>query len=667
MSFKVFQEAISKQFESLSGQELFYTDVSRDEIWDTYLHSYPEGSNPMFKERTEHDCNCCKQFIRTCGSVVKVNQDGSRSSIWDVTIGGYPVYQAVADAMSALVKSKPIVNVFKHYERSLGRVAHHVVLKDGTTTKFFHFHHTLPSLQVMAKDKIDSYKGLNTANKQVLERSVKEITDESVDVVLDLIGQNSLYRGEEHKSILTLLKQLKREYKTADNKDSYLWLKSISLGGAAKIRNTVIGTLLTDISEGVDLEVAVKSFETKVAPTNYKRPTALVTKGMIDKAEKMVAELGIEESLYRRYAVAEDITINNVLFADRSLKKVMGVFDDLKGTAKEKQPDLSKVQEIGIDEFIANVVPNASSIELYLENSHVNNLVSLIAPVHPEAKGIFKWGNNFSWSYNGEVTDSIKERVKAAGGSVTGDLRASLSWYNHDDLDLHALTPSNEHIYFCARIGAKTKGKLDVDMNAGGRYSREPVENITWDKKETLTEGVYKIYVNQYSQRESKDVGFELELEFMGTVWNFVYDKVVKGNVPVVEFKYSKKDGIQIISSLPSTTKSKQAWGVDTCAYRKVSTIMHSPNHWDGEQTGNKHWFFMLEGCTNPDSSRGFYNEFLSNDLMEHRKVFELLGSKLKAPYSDKQLSGVGFSSTKQASVLCKVGGTFNRTVKIKF
>lgn len=49
--------------------------------------------------------------------------------------------------------------------------------------------------------------------------------------------------------------------------------------------------------------------------------------------------------------------------------------------------------------------------------------------------------NNFSWAYTGGITDSIKERVKQAGGNVDGELRISLSWFNFDDLDLHVIEP----------------------------------------------------------------------------------------------------------------------------------------------------------------------------------------------------------------------------------
>jgi len=94
---------------------------------------------------------------------------------------------------------------------------------------------------------------------------------------------------------------------------------------------------------------------------------------------------------------------------------------------------------------------------------------------------------------------------------------------------------------------------------------------------------------------------------------------------------------------------------------------MNSPNHWDGECTGNKHVFFMLKDCNNPDKARGFYNEFLSDNLNTHRKVFEVLASKMKADPTTDQLSGLGFSTTKKDHVICRVTGSFNRMIKVIF
>jgi hypothetical protein len=95
--------------------------------------------------------------------------------------------------------------------------------------------------------------------------------------------------------------------------------------------------------------------------------------------------------------------------------------------------------------------------------------------------------------------------------------------------------------------------------------------------------------------------------------------------------------------------------------------VLNSPNHWNGRQIGNRHFFFILDKCLNPDPTRGFYNEFLKDELRDHRKVFELVSSKMKTKPSDKQLSGVGFSSTQENSLICRVSGKFDRTVMITF
>jgi len=65
----------------------------------------------------------------------------------------------------------------------------------------------------------------------------------------------------------------------------------------------------------------------------------------------------------------------------------------------------------------------------------------------------------------------------------------------------------------------------------------------------------------------------------------------------------------------------------------------------------------VLEGCKVTEPIRGFYNEFLTNDLEPHRKVFEVLGSKTKCQPTDKQLSGVGFSETRSDVVTAIADG----------
>lgn len=664
--FKTFKIAVDTQLASMAAMGLFSTNVSKDDLWDTYIASFPEGTNPIYRERTEHDCSCCKQFIRAAGNTVTI-LNNELISIWDVEIGG--TYQVVADALSALVKSQPIDTVFLSKEKHLGTDHNHEMI-DGNSKRWDHFHYELPAKYVIQGESIGTKRGDFNTSKSVFQRALTEITVDAVSTVLELIEQNSLYRGAEHKATVQKFLQQKQYFNRipAGEQDNYCWAMTNDYRDIARIRNSSIGTLLTDISEGMELDQAVKSFETKVAPENYKRPTALITKGMIDKAQAKVAELGMEDSLARRHAVVDDLTINNVIYADRSAKQAMNVFDELAEAIPDKVKNLDKVDEVSITDFIHNILPKADSIELLFENRHENNLMSLVAPVNADAPNMLKWGNNFSWAYNGDIADSIKDRVKKAGGSVTGDLRCSLAWFNRDDLDIHVKEPCGNRIHFSAMKNHVTGGNLDVDMNAGS-CSPNPVENITWPDKAKMREGVYELLVHNYTKRSADNPGFDMEIEFGGTIHSFHYDKAVKSkeHVVVAQFKYTHAAGIEFIKSIPSSKASKEVYEVQSEKFQKVTLVMNSPNHWDGEETGNKHYFFIMDKCKNDQRVRGFFNEFLKNELHEHRKVFEVLGAKMKAEPSDDQLSGLGFSSTQRNHAYFKVTGSFARTVKVTF
>lgn len=674
MDFKPFKLAVAAQFGRMAKHQLFRTSVDKDALWDTYLGSFPEGSNPIFKERTEHDCNCCKQFIRAVGNAVAII-DGQVVSIWDVKAGD-PNYQAVADALSALVKSRPIADEFLHYERTAGTDRNFQDTVAGVQA-WDHFFVNIPQAYVVKGADIASRLSESRSSHDVLARSLAEITDDAVATVLELIAQGSLYRGEEHKFVVDAFRKLKADWKRQSPaaRDAFVWVQCTSKvlpASVSRVRNTVIGTLMTDLAEDKDLDAAVASFEAMVAPMNYKRPTALITKAMIEKAKETIKALGLTSALLRRYATINDITINNIIFADAGARATLtgsDVFDELASKVPVRKL-LDQVAEVSIEAFLTDILPRATSLELMVDNAHEGNFMSLIAPAEPTARRLFKWGNQFSWSYNGEMADSVKERVKKAGGNVTGDLCCRLAWYNHDDLDFHMIEPSGYEIYFGSR-GRKSPngGDLDVDMNAGMGKTRQPVENIFYGSRASMKEGVYILNVHNFAQRETVDVGFEVELDFMGTVHRFVHEKAVKtkSTVTVVKFNYSKKDGIKFIESLPSTQASREVWGMQTQTFQKVNVMMMSPNHWDGQNVGNKHYFFMLEGCLNSGTARGFFNEFLIEELNPHRKVIEVVGSKMKAEASSSQLSGLGFSSTQRNSVLCRVKGAFSRVVKIVF
>lgn len=681
MNFLVFKNAVAKQFERLRKNDMFRTDVEKDDLWKTYIGSFPVGSDPILKARSEHDCNCCKQFIRAIGNCVAVI-DGKLESIWDIDVSDKePHYQVVADALSALVKSKAIKDEFLHIERVAGTEKTYSQVVDGGVTTWNHFHVHIPFGANGDKNFVTKGEDVGTrlnksrTAKEVFKRGLDELALDDIDTVLELIQQDSLYRGAEFKWMVEAFRTEKIAYNKIPqaNRDSYVWLRSKAVSPVvADFRGSMIGSLVVDLSKGVELEDSVKMYESKAAPANYKRPTALVTKAMIDNAKKKIVELGLVSALERRYATLEDININDILFADRSAKKAItgDVFSEIADKVTSKVKNLDKVEEVSIEKFLSDILPKAESLEVMLENRHNGNLVSLIAPVDPTANGMFKWNNQFSWSYNGDMADSMKERVKQAGGNVTGDLCCRLAWEDKNDLDFHIYEPSGYHLYFGNRSTKSVSGGLlDVDANGGSGPMLHPVENIFYSNKATMQEGVYKLVVHQFNRRVTTDVGFDAEIDFMGTVYHFHYDKPVKAGeqVTVAEFNYSKKDGLTIIKSLPSTQSSKDVWNMATQTFQKVNVLMMSPNYWGGQGVGNKHYFFMLDGCQNEGKARGFFNEFLKPELDVHRKVIEMVGSKMKTEESSNQLSGIGFSSTQRNSLLCRVKGTFTRTLKIVF
>lgn len=685
MEFKDFRNMISDHFKTMTKDvdRLFEVGVDKDEMWNTYLDSFPTGTNEIFRKRREYDCSCCRQFVKQIGSAVVI-KNNKLETIWDLGIHD-DKFEPVAKAMSDFVRRHCVTDVYVSKLKKVGTEYNYEQYENGTMKKWEHF-------QIILDDKfvdktarsIGDIKGGFRDTKNVFKRSLDEISMDALETVLELINSNTLYKGEEWKTILMEFKRYKKEYEklsSDDVRDLYTWENSVKAGIAiGRIRNHSIGTLLVNVSNEMDLDTAVKKYEQIVAPTNYKRPKAIFTKKMLEDAKKTISELGYMDSLNRRFATLDDITVNNILFSNKDAAKRISdssdIFGELEKQAVVNPRKFSRVEEITANDFIKNVLPSAKEVEVLVENKHSNNFVSLIAPCNKDSKSMFKWNNGLSWAYSGNITDSdMKQNVKAAGGNVDGVLRFSIQW-NEDgrdncDLDAHCIEPNRNEIYFsnCRKPSLSSMtGQLDVDIiHPNGKVA---VENITWSDKSKMKPGVYKFFVNQYSG--SARNGFRAEIEFNGEIYSFDYSNSMRTgqDVYVADVILDTNGEFTIKEKISGNSKvsSRTVWGISTNEFTPVSVVCYSPNYFDEQDgIGHRHLFFMLNGCKNDEEPNGYYNEFLKSELEKHKRVFEALGSKCHVEDSEDQLSGIGFSMTKRAELVVKVKGATERILKIKF
>jgi len=672
--FSTFAKIVAASFQAVAeAPQVYVTGVNGDALYQRYLSAFPEGTNPIFKKVTKHECSSCRHFIRRAGSVVSVDDRGAIRTVWDEAAEEAPKpYNVVANVLRDDVRAANIADLFRvgAREAGFGAAVTRSMDPDGNALTWSHLHtgEIPPALRVTSPDQA---RGDYRTTVAVFTRGLVELAPSAIDTVLALIEANNLYRGAEHKVAVEQFKAAQEAFcgKNQYARDVFAWTHAT--GPASRFRNTVIGTLVQDLSDGVDVEHAVKSFEQKVAPTNYKRTSAVITPGMVKKAMETIEALGLEPALERRFATIKDISVNDVKWVDGSVKPAMkgGIGDVLMQAATtgpvNAKKDEERAEDIGLEAFVAQVLPEATAMEVLLKGEHLGNLMSLTAPVHPEPKQLFRWSNDFAWSYGGNVTDSIAERVKKAGGKVEGaTLRVSLSWHNYDDLDLHIYEPAGrgansmrDHIFFGCKRGA-TGGVLDVDMNAGGGHTREAVENVVWMDK--MPSGAYKVVVNNYRKRESSDVGFVVEVECGGKLSHYSYNKAVRDKQDVHVVTLGVEEGrVERVEAgdpaIAAANISQTRWGLTTEQYVKVDAVTLSPNYWGDNAVGNKHTFFVLHGATCDEPARGIYNEFLHPRLEAHRKVFEVIGDKTKCQPTEGGLSGLGFSSTKKTDVVVRV------------
>lgn len=695
---------------------LFRVKMTGDSIWNLYLDSFPEDQDPVFRDpkSSVHNCNHCKNFIRRYGNIVAIDKDTFKLiSLFDVDTDDIE-YADVAKALSSKIKKSKVSEVFFETFNSLNSLPYEKcskansifrlgidrnakiytreealkfgVVSEGQTMMFNHLHIDLPRQYVnMSGASIEAICANYRDNKNVFQRAMEEISLDTLLLVRDLINQESLLDGKTHLHKVEAMIPLKKKYDELAkvDRDNWCWINSFDFQ-YAKFKNELIGTLCSDLSSGEEINKACETWNKRVDPVNYMKASAPITKKQIDEAKKFIEDNGYSESFDRRMATIDDIKASEILhmnIGDGKMKSV-SILDGLAPTkpSQHKKNEFLGIDEVPIEKFMKDILPQCTSVEAFFTSSHQENLVTLTTANNPESKAIFKWPNNYSWTFNGNLAgkSQIRNAVQSKGGLVDGVLRFSIMWAENDptdnsDLDAWASEPGGMSIGYSTgfrkdrgNLRTPMSGQLDIDITNPSEYNHKNiVENIAWNDISKMKNGVYKFFVNPFSNRGSK--GFKAEVEFNGEIYSYEFKASVVSKVTVAEV--TLKDGnFEISHKIPEVgVSSKEIYGINTNQFHKVNLMCLSPNHWDGNSVGNKYYFFMLDKCKSPISIRGFHNENLISDLLSHRKVMEVLGSTLSVPSTEKQLSGLGFNATVRDELVVRLQGNFKRVIKIKF
>lgn len=687
--------------------KLFRSEITGGEVWNLWLQGFEP--DPIFRdpESSVHNCNLCNNFIRRYGNIVAIDENYNVVTMFDITAD--TEYKGSCESISFVLKESKVTEVFietlnelkslpyeactKHNEVFQLGIAENVKrytkeeaekfgrVKENEIVKFHHLNLKLNKLFVdMTNSSAEQIMAGFRDAKNVFQRAMETISLDTLKLVRDLISQGSLLDGTTHLHKIDHIIPLKRQYDdlAQNQKDNWCWINSYKMP-YAKFRNELIGVLCSELSEGKELNDACQSWNKRVDPANYMRAVAPITKRQIEEAKKFVEENGYVESFDRRHATIDDIKVSEILHSNvgNGAVKSVSIFDEVKATStRHKRSEFDKIETVSIDKFMTEILPGCTSIEAFFTSQQKGNLVSLTTS-NEESKQIFKWNNPYSWTFNGNLAgkSQIKEAVKSRGGNVNGDLRISLSFPDTtNDYDLHVLEPSGTHIYYSnVRVQHQSSGVLDLDAQGvdGHQQPEKRVENVVYTEKSRMQKGMYKVIVNNYSRNGLK-IPFFLEVEFEGEIMLLKLNhKLQSDQVEALtvffdgqNFDVKPAPEMEIVESGLLT---QTIYGLETNKFHKVNLVCLSPNHWGENNTGNKHYFFMLEGCKTDLPIRSFHAENLLPELAQHRKVLDTLALTRMIEPAEKQLSGLGFNSTIVDEVVLKLQGSHKRVIKVRF
>lgn len=347
--------------------------------------------------RQTYVCHACRSFVNSYGGLVTIDEDGMQRSItWpalDSGVSDWPFCYALAN-LRQIISGAPVSGVFLSPLRTWGTPVSPPTKAGHVWT---HLSVDVPPALRYAGVKLTA--GQTMAEKRedhrILGQAVGAYPLALAEQALAVVGTGQLVRTEHIQGVAQWFCDLHKKLsatKHQQRRANLLW-RAVATAppGWCHIGSTMIGTLLDDLKSGLSFTDCKRSFDAKMHPLQYQRPQAAPREGQIDRAEKLVAQLGIASSLERRMASLDDIQE----WAWRHLTpNGQQVEEGFFANLRTRAPAINMAtgtRTMTWVKFAETVVPHAEHIACWIPAAPWQRYGQLTTAVHPDAPPILQW------------------------------------------------------------------------------------------------------------------------------------------------------------------------------------------------------------------------------------------------------------------------------------
>lgn len=344
-------------------------------LYGLFLSKLPEDRRQVYQ------CSTCRRFVEEYGGLVSIDEQGKTTAIaWQAPAPDF--FEEAVLAVRKKVQGANVTGVFRTSKPELGT---------PVTGPWRHL--SSPSYDLQGYKAVEYMRRVNEGYG-VLRRAVSKYSIEAVKKAIAAMEGGHL--GQEAKQFAAnarllykgLLVPMSEVNGTKFKQNLIMRFAASAPNELLHINSTVLGTILEQFEAGQPLTKIRLSIGAITEPTVYQRPQAPPSEGNIDVAEKLIASMGLESALKRRFARVDEV---RAIWRPEQKKETQdeGVFGSLRGAKNTEPKPTMPDKRIQFADFIRNVLPEAKRMRVLVP--HTGPFAALTTAVDHDAKPIFWW------------------------------------------------------------------------------------------------------------------------------------------------------------------------------------------------------------------------------------------------------------------------------------